>query len=58
MESYEKKQLIYKCILATVFVACITAIITFYSTYSSMDKNYALKINKQATGNQKEDIGF
>ena len=42
MESYQKKQLIYKCVLATILVACVTAVVTFYVTYSSMGKNHLL----------------
>lgn len=50
MESYEKKQLIYKFILVIVFIVCITAVITFYATFNCMEKNYFL-----VTGNVSED---
>ncbi len=33
MESDEKKQLFYKFTLASVFIICVTAIITFYATF-------------------------
>lgn len=42
MRSYEKKQLIYKFILVIVFVVCITAIITFYATFSCMGGSHFL----------------
>lgn len=42
MESYEKKQLIYKFILVIVFVTCITVVITAYATFNCMDKEYFL----------------
>lgn len=42
MESYQRKQFIYKGILATIFVACITSVITFYATYHQMGKNRLL----------------
>ena len=42
MESYQRKQLIYKFVLMTMLVACVTAIITFYVTYNSMGRNHLL----------------
>lgn len=42
MESYQRKQLIYKCVLMTMLVACVTAVITFYVTYNSMGRNHLL----------------
>ena len=50
MESYEKKQLIYKFILVAVFVACITAVITVYATFNCMDPRYFV-----VTGDVSED---
>lgn len=50
MESYKRKQLIYKFILVIVFVACVTAVITFYATFTSMDKNSIFR-----TGNVNQD---
>lgn len=40
MSSYEKKQFIYKSILAIVFVSCITVVITVYATYNCMEANF------------------
>ncbi len=42
MESYQRKQLIYKCVLSTILVACVTAVVTFYVTYNSLGRNHLL----------------
>ena len=55
MESYEKKQLVYKCILGIVFVACVTAVITFYATFNCMEKNYFL-VTGELSDDGKENI--
>jgi len=55
MESYERKQLIYKFILVIVFVCCITAVITFYAAFNCMEKNYFL-VTGDITENSKENI--
>ena len=55
MSSYEKKQLIYKFILCIVFVACITAIITFYAASSKVGKNY-FPVRSEVSTNSKENI--
>lgn len=56
MESYDKKQLIYKFVLAAFFVACITAVITFYATYSVIEKDSDLEINKEVSENKEKNI--
>lgn len=55
MESYEKKQLIYKCILVMVFVACITAVITTYAAFNCMEQNYFL-VTGEIGENSKQNI--
>lgn len=55
MESYEKKQLIYKCILVIVFVACITAVITCYAAFNCMEQNYFL-VTGEIGENSKQNI--
>ncbi len=54
MESYERKQLIYKFVLVIVFVACITAILTFYAAFNCVEQNYFLgtgEISEESTEN-------
>lgn len=55
MESYKRKQLIYKFILVIVFVACITAVITFYATFTNMDKTHMFA-TRTISQNSKENI--
>lgn len=55
MNSYERKQLIYKAILVVVFVACIAVIITFYATFNCMDPNY-FYVTGDVTENSEENI--
>lgn len=55
MENYEKKQLIYKCILVIVFVACITAVITCYAAFNCMEQNYFL-VTGEIGENSKQNI--
>lgn len=55
MESYEKKQLIYKCILVIVFVACVTAVITCYAAFNCMEQNYFL-VTGEIGENSKQNI--
>lgn len=56
MESSEKKQLIYKFILALVFVVCITVVITFYATFSTLEKSSSLGITKEISENEEQNI--
>lgn len=55
MRSYEKKQLIYKFILVIVFVVCITAVITFYATFSCMGGSHFLVLG-DVSQDSKENI--
>ncbi len=55
MESYERKQIIYKCILVIVFVACITAVITCYAAFNCMEQNYFL-VTGEIGENSKQNI--
>ncbi len=55
MESYERKQIIYKCILVVVFVACITAVITCYAAFNCMEQNYFL-VTGDIGENSKQNI--
>lgn len=55
MSSYEKKQLIYKFILCVVFVACITAVITFYATFTKVE-NTRFPVAGEASKDAKENI--
>lgn len=56
MDSYEKKQLIYKFVFVAIFIACLTAVITFYATFESVEKKYSLitgEISEDANENIK-----
>lgn len=55
MNSYEKKQLIYKAVLAVVLIACLTAVITFYATCKTMENTY-FPIKGETSENAKENI--
>lgn len=55
MKSYERKQLIYKFVLVIVFVACITAVITFYATFSCMEQS-SLLVTGDISEDSKENI--
>ncbi len=55
MNSYEKKQLIYKAVLAVVLIACLTAVITFYATCNTMENTY-FPIKGETSENAKENI--
>lgn len=55
MNSYEKKQFIYKSILAVVFIVCITAVITVYATFNCMGTNHFL-VTGEITDNSDENI--
>ena len=56
MESYEKKQLIYKFILALVFVVCITTIITFYATVTNLKNGIKFGFEEEISESEEEDI--
>ncbi len=56
MESYQRKQLIYRCVLSTILVACVTAVITFYVTYNSLGRNH-LFVMGTSNENGAENIG-
>ena len=56
MESYQRKQLIYRCVLSTILVACVTAVITFYVTYNSLGRNH-LFVMETSNENGAENIG-
>ncbi len=55
MGSYERKQLIYKFILGLVFVACLTAVITFYATSGIVGQSDFPKI-REVGEDSKENI--
>lgn len=51
MESYQKKQWIYKSILITVIAMCITFLAAYYYAYYNMENNYFFvtgKMNKES----------
>lgn len=56
MESYEKKQLIYKFIFAIVFVMCITIVITFYATITSLRNNSYPGFEKELSKSDENSI--
>ena len=56
MESYEKKQLIYKFIFALVFVMCTTIIITFYATVTTLKNNSYPGFEEELSNNDENNI--
>lgn len=56
MESYEKKQLIYKFIFAIVFVMCITIVVTFYATITSLKSNSYPGFEKELSKSDENSI--
>ena len=56
MESYEKKQLIYKFIFAIVFVVCITIIVTFFATITSLKNNSYPGFEKELSRDDENSI--
>ena len=56
MESYEKKQLIYKFIFALVFVMCATIIITFYATVTTLKNNSYPGFEEELSNNDENNI--
>lgn len=56
MDSYEKKQLIYKFIFALVFVMCITIIVTFYATITNLKNNAYPGFEEELSSSDENDI--
>lgn len=56
MDSYEKKQLIYKFIFALFFVICITTVVTFYATITSLKDNSYPGFEEELSANDENDI--
>ena len=54
MNKDEKRQIIYKCIMAICFVACITAILTFYMTYERFGSDSLFRVDLK--GDSSENI--
>ena len=56
MESYEKKQLIFKFIFALVFVMCITILVTFYATITTLKNNSYPGFEEELSSNDENSI--
>ena len=56
MESYERKQLIYKFIFALIFVICVTAVVTVYATVTTLKSNSSFGFEEELSEDEESDI--
>ena len=56
MESYERKQLIYKFIFALIFVICVTAVVTAYATVTTLKSNSSFGFEEELSEDEESDI--